>query len=155
MRLHPLLSEGKWIVYHDAFSMWNWFTFMMDGSYEGVAFDTHVYLFNVESVGLQGKFWNRAFIHGNGILMRILQIRFPIICGEWSLFCHDALTIEDLDERALYYIAMAEEQQNAWDTYGAGGIYWNYRLGGESVEEWNAAWDLRCCVENGWISVDE
>lgn len=153
-RLHPLLPDGKWIVYHDAFSMWNWFTFMLGEDCEGIAFDTHVYLFNIESVGLQGKFWNSAFIHGNGILMRILQTRFPVICGEWSLFCNYALTIEDADERASYYAAVAEEQQNAWDTYGAGGIYWNYRLGGEDQEEWDMAWDLRRCVENGWISVE-
>lgn len=152
-RLHPLLSDGKWIVYHDAFSVWNWFTFMLGESYENIVFDTHVYLFNIESVGLQGKFWNSAFIHGNGILMRILQTRFPVICGEWSLFCNYALTIEDLDERALYYIAVAEEQQSAWDTYCAGGIYWNYRLGEGAQGEWSQAWDLRQCVEHGWISV--
>ncbi len=153
-RLRPLLPEGKWIVYHDAFSMWNWFTFMSDKHYEGVVFDTHVYLFNVESVGLEGKFWNSAFIHGNGFLMRIMQTRFPVICGEWSLFSNYAMTLE-YEEREAYYADVAKEQLEAWNHYGAGGIYWNYRMGDGAQEEKNQAWDLRHAWENGWISMEQ
>ena len=149
-RLRSILPEDKWIVYHDAFSMWNWFTFMMDGNYEGVVFDTHVYLFNIESVGLQGSFWHSSFVLGNGVLMRILQSRFPVIVGEWSLFNNYALALEE-QEREAYYVSAAEKQLEAWDKYGAGGIYWNYRLGDGAQSEWNHAWDLRKCVENGWI----
>lgn len=149
--LRPLLPEGKWIVYHDAFSMWNWFTFMMDGEYEGVVFDTHIYLFNVEGVGLQSPFWHNGFILGNGILMRILQTRFPVITGEWCLSNNYAMTIENLEEREAYYTSIAKKQLTAWDTYGAGSIYWNYRLGDGAQGDWGLPWDLRKCVENGWI----
>lgn len=151
-RLHPLLPEDKWIVYHDAFGMWNWFTFMWGDDHEGVAFDTHVYLFNVESVGLQSSFWHSAFVFGNGLLMRILQTRFPVICGEWSLFSNYALTIEDEDERSAYYTSMAEKQLETWDKFGAGGMYWSYRVGEGAQSDWNESWDLRRCVENGWIN---
>ena len=151
-RLRPLLPEDKWIVYHDAFGMWNWFTFMWGDDYEGVAFDTHVYLFNVESVGLQSPFWHNAFVLGNGLLMRILQTRFPVICGEWSLANNYALTIEDEDERSAYYTSMAEKQLETWDKYGAGGVYWSYRVGEGAQSDWDKPWDLRQCVENGWIN---
>lgn len=154
-RLRPLLPENKWIVYHDAFGMWNWFTFMIDVDYQGVAFDTHVYLFNVESVGLQGPLWHNAFVLGNGLLMRMLQTRFPVVCGEWSLFSNYALTIENQEERAEYYTSMAEKQRKAWNQYGAGGMYWSYRVGEGAQSAWNLPWDLRRCVENGWIDFSE
>lgn len=151
-RLRPLLPEDKWIVYHDAFGMWNWFTFLWGDSHEGIAFDTHIYLFNVESVGLQSPFWHDAFILGNGLLMRILQTRFPVICGEWSLFSNYALALEDQSEQEAYNTAIAKKQLEAWDKYGAGGIYWNYRVGDGAQGSWNEPWDLRRCVENGWLS---
>lgn len=154
-RLRPILPEDKWIVYHDAFGMWNWFTFMLGGDYKGVMFDTHIYLFNIESVGMKGPFWHSSFVLGNGVLMRILQTRFPVIVGEWTLFSNYALTIEDQAEREAYYAAVAEKQLEAWDKYGAGGIFWNYRLGDGAQGEWNSAWDLRRCVENGWIDFSQ
>ena len=53
--------------------------------------------------------------------------------------------------RQAYYASVAEKQLEAWDKYGAGGVFWNYRLGDGAQMEWNLAWDLRRCVENGWI----
>lgn len=151
-RLRPLLPDDKWIVFHDAFQMWSWFTFMSDKDYHGVVFDTHVYLFNIESVGLKSPFWHKAFVWGNGLLMSMLQTRFPVICGEWSLFNNYSYEVSDQDVLSDYYKEIGQLQIKTWDQKGAGSIFWNYRLGtgqnGLNME----AWDFRKCVENGWIS---
>ena len=151
-RLHPLLSEDQWIFFHDAFKMWHWFGFFE--GYEGVAWDTHVYLFNMESVGLRGPFWHTAFAWGNSVLMRILQKDIPMIVGEWNLFNYYAIqNIQDDSERWEYYTYCADMQLELWERCGAGHVYWNYRLGEGSVAERNYAWELRKCVENGWITI--
>ncbi|WP_242972416.1 glycoside hydrolase family 5 protein [Lachnoclostridium sp. An169] len=150
-RLRPLLPDDKWIVYHDAFQMWSWLTFMNDGEYQGVAFDTHVYLFNVESVGLKSPFWHRAFVWGNGLLMEALQTRFPVICGEWSLFNNYSYEVDDSGELSDYYSDIAQYQLETWEKKGAGSIYWNYRLGDGQTGKNMEAWDFRKCVESGWL----
>lgn len=151
-RLRPLLPEDKWIVYHDAFSMWNWFGFMPESEYPGVVFDTHVYLFNIENVAhLSGPFWHDGFVWGNGMLMRLLGMSHPMIVGEWSLFNHYALGL-NAEEREAYYTASAEKQLAAWDKYGAGGMFWNWRLGEGAQGERNTAWELKECLRRGWIT---
>ena len=151
-RLHPLLPSDKWIFYHDAFTMWHWFGFFK--GYEGVAWDTHVYLFNVESVGLKSPFWHTAFAWGNSALMRILQKDVPMIVGEWNMYSHYAIdNIRDSEKRAKYYKDCGEMQLKLWDRCGAGHAYWNYRLGSGAQGEWNDAWQLTKCFEYGWITL--
>ena len=151
-RLHPILSEDQWIFFHDAFKMWHWVGFFE--GFEGVAWDTHVYLFNMESVGLRGPFWHTAFAWGNSVLMRILQKDVPMIVGEWNLFNYYAIQdIEDSAEREKYYTYCADMQLDLWERCGAGHLYWNYRLGEGSVAERNYAWELCKSVEYGWISL--
>lgn len=153
-RLRPILREDQWIIYHDAFQMWSWLDFMNDEDYYGVAFDTHVYLFNVESVGLKGPFWHKAFVWGNGILMQALQTRFPVICGEWSLFCYYSYDVDDPEELSGYYRRSARFQIQTWEKKGAGSVFWNYRLGDGQTGENMEAWDFRKCVENGWLPAE-
>ena len=64
------------------------------------------------------------------------------------------MTLE-YEEREAYYADVAKEQLEAWNHYGAGGIYWNYRMGDGAQEEKNQAWDLRHAWENGWISMEQ
>ena len=150
-RLHPILSEDQWIFFHDAFQMWHWFGFFE--GYEGVAWDTHVYLFNVESVGLSGPFWHTAFVWGNTALMRILQKDVPMIVGEWSLVNNYTMrNIRGQSERDEYYSYCADMELDLWERCGAGYIYWSYKLGEGSGRGRNNAWEFIDSVENGWIS---
>lgn len=154
-RIHPHLGEDKWIVYHDAFTMWNWVGFMPSSKYPGMAFDTHVYLFNIENVAhLSGPFWHDTFVWINGTLMRLLGTSHPMIVGEWSLFNYYALNLEE-EQRAAYFTASARKQLAAWDHYGAGGIYWNWKLGTGATNSRNAGWELKTCYEKGWINLSK
>ena len=154
-RIRPRLDEDKWVVFHDAFTMWDWVGFMPSGEYPGVAFDTHVYLFNSENVAhLSGPFWHDAFVWINGTLMRLLGTTHPVIVGEWSLFNHYAQGLPET-QRAAYYTASAEKQLAAWDQYGAGGLFWNWRLGSGAQNSRNSSWELKTCYEQGWIDFSE
>ena len=154
-RIYPHLGADKWVVYHDTFTMWDWVGFMPSNQYPGVAFDTHVYLFNIENVAhLSGPFWHDAFVWLNGTLMRLLGTTHPMIVGEWSLFNHYAQGLSEA-ERAAYYTASAAKQLEAWDRYGAGGFFWNWRLGYGTQNSWNSGWELKTCYEQGWISLTE
>ena len=152
-RIHPHLAEDKWIIYHDGFQMWNFIGFMKD--YEGVAFDTHVYLFNVENqAGLKSPEWHTAFAWGNSVLMRLIGKYVPMMVGEWNLHSNYALgEFNTLEERGEYYKQCAKMQSALWERCNAGYTYWNWKLGSGAQSASNYAWELEKAIEYGWIKI--
>lgn len=152
-RIHPHLGEDKWVIFHDGFQMWNFIGFMKN--YENVAFDTHVYLFNVENqAGLKSPGWHTAFAWGNSALMRLMAKYAPMIVGEWNVHSNYALgEFNTLEERGEYYKQCGEMQLSLWERCGAGYTYWNWKLGSGAQSVSNYAWELEKCVEYGWINI--
>ncbi|MCI5903103.1 MAG: cellulase family glycosylhydrolase [Blautia sp.] len=177
-RIHPYLAADKYVIFHDAFRLKDWRTFLEESRFENVILDTHQYLMMAEMMGCPQTPDGYLDYIRNVFARDIEEVQqyVDVICGEWCLFNSCAVGMDtrggqsvlngvdfsgntnamDQDAKKQLYRQLAEAQLKAWKQ-GAGYYYWSYKLLLDTVNEpewanWDS-WDLGKCVDEGWFPI--
>lgn len=175
-RIHPNMTEGKYVVFHDGFMLKAWKTFLTKPEYQGnVILDTHQYLMVAEALGCDQTLEGYAEYIKEHFAKDIAEVQeyVPVVCGEWCLFNSLAVGMDTKggqtvlngmdfgeseimsdEQKKQIYQQIAKLQLDAWQK-GSGYFYWNYKMLLDTVNEphWNGwdCWDLGKSVDLGWF----
>lgn len=175
-RIHPHLSEGKYVVFHDGFQMKVWKEFITQPRFQNVMLDTHLYLMTAEQDGCEQNVPGYLKYIDEHYKKDIAEVEayVPVICGEWCMFNSYAVGVDTKggqtmlngmdfsentekftpEEKREIYQAISSAQLDAWRC-GSGYFYWSYKLLLDTVNEpdwigWDS-WDLGKCADLGWF----
>lgn len=165
-RIHPLIREEAFVVFHDGFEVKAWKEFLTRPEFHGnVVLDTHQYLMTAESLGCTQTLNGYIEYIQENFAADIAEVQqyVPVVVGEWSLFnayIMDSCKKEGVltpESKKHFYAQLANAQLAAWQE-GSGYIYWNYKMLLDTVGEpqwmgWDC-WDLGKSVELGWFPVN-
>lgn len=165
-RIHPLIREEAFVVFHDGFEVKAWKEFLTRPEFQGnVVLDTHQYLMTAESLGCTQTLNGYIEYIQENFAADIAEVQqyVPVVVGEWSLFnayIMDSCKKEGVltpESKKHFYAQLANAQLAAWQE-GSGYIYWNYKMLLDTVGEpqwmgWDC-WDLGKSVELGWFPVN-
>ncbi|HSH17872.1 MAG TPA: glycoside hydrolase family 5 protein, partial [Candidatus Saccharimonadales bacterium] len=139
-------GPAVWIVYSDFFTPLLWRLQTQRRPDHNLVIDTHHY----QAFGRRDKRLSlaghiRKIVHKVPRKFRRVQVRRPLIVGEWSLVL-PGTALEGLNElqqeavRRMYGAAQiaAYERTRAW-------FYWSYKT------EDGGVWSFRDCIEKGWL----
>lgn len=144
--LRKHMDESKAVVFHDAFRFDAWYDFMQEPEYKNVVLDAHWYLGMDAGADLEELDFMRVVLVEHVKKIRRMQERLPVIIGEWSL-CHDSQSGRertDLQEE-MFFRLVGAAQLSVWEE-AAGYFFWSYKLIADVP-----GWDLRRCMERGWL----
>ena len=174
-RIHPLLAEGKQVVFHDAFLLNAWEKFLTQSRFQNVMLDTHQYLMMAELDGCEQtkEGYLRYIRERYAPSIAAVQRCVPVICGEWCIFNSAAVGVDtkggqsslngvdftgaagmDPAERRSLYLELSKAQLAAWEQ-GAGYFYWTWKMLLDPANDpnWRGwdCWDLQKSVDHGWF----
>lgn len=153
-RMREHLSEEKVIVFSDAFFLEGWEAFFGEAEFKNIVLDTHQYLTMVEyGFGEERPIEKyEAFLSGLAQTLETVSAKIPVIVGEWSL-CNIMTGYENADakEKTLALQRLYKAYRKALDVC-EGWFYWSYKL--QAPEPEKTVWDLRKCMQNGWVKLD-
>ncbi|MBP5217166.1 MAG: cellulase family glycosylhydrolase [Bacilli bacterium] len=165
--MRPHLEKGKIIVFHDGFRLTKWKGFFKKNSFEGVALDTHIYVFAMELFVPIARPWVYSLYLSicKGQVRRMEKV-VPVLVGEWCIstkYCHkipkkekDPKKIEAIQKERFRQILKLE--LSAWKE-SSGWFYWNYQLLRDREEKtdlpWKESWDFSRAVKHGWINQND
>lgn len=150
-RLRAAMPADKYVVMHDGFRLGSMCGFLKQFDAPGILLDTHIYMSMNGDVGEDSPLEESISYAMHTLSRRIdrAQRVCPVIVGEWCLAHHDPQREErtHMEQRSAYRM-IADAQLMAWEK-GAGFYFWSYKLPSDPP-----GWDLRKCVERGWITDD-
>ena len=144
-RLTPHMRPGAAVIFSDGFLPRLMSGAVRENKDHPAIMDVHLYQFMEPFDGWRtlGGHLRRAYTRR--VLIWLLQLRQPIIIGEWSAVISGKKMKHVRQERQRgfepRYIA---KQQNAYK-YAAGQFYWTYKTEGRGV------WNFRSLIEDGVI----
>lgn len=143
-KLRRILQPETMIVFHDAFHPW-FFMWTFRKAEPRILMDIHWYGFALHTHSLDTYLRQSAWLRK--IILAILQLRQPVIIGEWSSVLpqrfFDAVPLQE--HMALLQQAIVMQQQ-AYKK-ATGWVYWNYKAEGEGM------WNFRSLVDRGIFTV--
>ena len=176
-RISPHLSDGQYVVFHDAFQLKAWEDFLSKERFRGrVVLDTHQYLMMAELFGCEQSVAGYVrYIEENWEKdLAEVQEYVPVIVGEWCIFNSFATGVDTKggqsslngmdygsnrevfspQEKRAIYQTIANAQLKAWQK-GSDYFYWSYKLLLDTANEpdwigWDS-WDLGRAYDFGWF----
>ena len=176
-RISPYLSDGQYVVFHDAFQIKAWKDFLTKEQFHGkVVLDTHQYLMMAEMLGCEQSVAGYVrYVEENWAKdLKEVESYVPVVVGEWCIFNSYAVGIDtkggqsslngmnydnnqeiySAEEKRAIYQTLAYAQLRAWQN-GSGYFYWSYKLLLDTVNEPNwigwDAWDLGRAYDLRWF----
>lgn len=163
-RMRKFLPEEKVIVFHDGFRLSSWKDFFVKCGMKNVVLDTHIYVQAMETfIPLRNHVISKLYLGWQETVIQRASRYTPVMVGEWCL-THKAGSNpsgsyasekERQEARKKAYNRMADMQFDIWKRNCIGYFYWNYqlcrKLTKRAENNWLEAWDVRRCLENGWI----
>lgn len=154
-RIRKHMPEEKRIVFSDAFYLEGWEEFFKEEHFQNIVLDTHQYLTMVEyGFGEERPLEKyEAYLAQLAEKLEKASANFQVIVGEWSM--SNIMTgYEDAgnEEKANAFRKLYKAYRKAVDKCD-GWFYWTYKLQADEPEK--ALWDMRACIENGWIELEQ
>lgn len=148
-RLTPYMRQGMAIIFSDGFVPRLMNGAVRSGKNHPAVMDVHLYQFMEPLDGWRtlGGHLRRAYTRR--LLIWFLQLRQPIIIGEWSaVISGKKMRRVPQEKQRLFEPQYIAKQQNAYK-YAASLFYWTYKTEGRGV------WNFRSLVEDGILSLSD
>lgn len=147
-RIRKYLPVEKAIVFSDAFYLEGWDVFWKEKQFENIVLDTHQYVLMAEIGFGEDRPIEKYEDYLEQLTERLENAasKLPVIVGEWSL--GNAMTENEDTEKVLQRFYQA--YRKAVDVCD-GWFYWSYKL--QAPEPEKKVWDMRICLENGWVKM--
>lgn len=151
-RIRRFMPVDKCVVFHDAFDLDLWESFLNGNGIENVVLDTHQYLQSVEyTMAHKNADTYKAYLEGLAQKIQATAQKVPLILGEWNIQnIADGLDAMSAGEKEALFHTIQEGFMEAMKDC-IGWFYWSYKL--YTDDPALDGWDLCKAMDSGWFTM--